>query len=237
MDQPTSAPEPNDLAEEFVELNDYLREGGDPHAAMGRLVELAVEALPGCDSAAITTWPSGKPPRSLASSDPVAAEADQLQYELGEGPCLTAASEDGIFHIPDVEADERWPRFAAKVHANTPIGAVLSFPLGDDPHRTALNLYAGQVGAFDDAAINVAALFAAHAQVLLLHAASAEEVVNLKEALSASRQIGAAVGILMAVHKVSEQQAFDLLRVSSQHLNRKLREIAAHVTRTGQLPR
>lgn len=236
MSQPTTTPEPSDLAGEFVDLNDYLRAGGEPQAALGRLVALAVQGLPGCAWAGITAWPVGKPPYSLANSDPIAATADQVQYELREGPCLTSAEDTAIFHIADLGADRRWPAFAAEVLTRTPIRSVLSLPLGKYPHQTALNLYAGQADVFDATGINIAALFAAHAQVFLLHAASAEQVDNLKRALSASRQIGAAIGILMAIHTITEQQAFDLLRISSQHLNRKLREIAAHVTETGTLP-
>ena len=44
------------------------------------------------------------------------------------------------------------------------------------------------------------------------------------------------MGILMANGKLSNQQAFAGLRTASQHLNRKLHDIAAEVASTGQLP-
>lgn len=58
---------------------------------------------------------------------------------------------------------------------------------------------------------------------------------NLETALATNREIGQAMGILMATHKLTTQQAFDLLRVVSQNSNRKLRDVADDVIHTGIL--
>ena len=58
----------------------------------------------------------------------------------------------------------------------------------------------------------------------------------MERALESSREIGTAIGILMARELCTADQAFDLLRVASQHTHRKLRDIAAHVKETGALP-
>jgi signal transduction histidine kinase/DNA-binding response OmpR family regulator len=63
-----------------------------------------------------------------------------------------------------------------------------------------------------------------------------KRVANLEVALASNRQIGTAIGILMAAHGVSDDGAFELLRAASQHLHRKLRDIAEHVSYTGALP-
>ncbi|GAB2592305.1 hypothetical protein Aab01nite_37790 [Paractinoplanes abujensis] len=226
---------PGDLAATFVTLNQHLSTD-DPGHLLQRLVGLAVTAVPGCDWAAITVWPLTRKPRSMATSGPIAADVDQLQYQLGEGPCLTAAAVSDMIQISDVSTDDRWPDFARAVLSDTPVRGVLSFHLADQPDRTALNLYTSRPGAFDADAVTVAALFAAHARVLLLHATSAGRAAGLENALTASRQIGMAIGILMNIHKISSDDAFDLLRSSSQRLNRKLRDIADEVTETGTLP-
>lgn len=233
---PGSAGDPQDLATAFVELNNRLRAAPDIGVALQRLVDLAVDIVPGCNWAAVTEWPAGHRPRSIAVSARWAATADHLQYTLGQGPCLSAAANEAVVRIADLAADERWPAFAAAVCADTPIRGVLSLHLAEEPQRTALNLYSGAADAFDDAAVTAGALFAAHARVLILHASAAGKADSLERALSGSRQIGAAVGILMATYKVTEDKAFDMLRASSQHLNRKLRDIASDVTHTGDLP-
>jgi hypothetical protein len=225
-----------ELADEFAVLNSFLYTGGEHQVTMHRLVSLAVESVPGCDWAALTVWPVGRHPFSLAYSNDVAADVDRLQYDIGEGPCLTAAAESEVIRIPDLAVDERWPKFASAVLATTPVRETLAFPLDGLHQRHALNLYSRTAAAFDGDAVVIGALFAAHARTLLMHVESSSDVMNLRQALATSRQIGAAVGIVMSTHKITEDQAFDLLRTTSQNLNRKLRDIADDVTESGELP-
>ncbi|HEX4430809.1 MAG TPA: ANTAR domain-containing protein [Frankiaceae bacterium] len=67
-------------------------------------------------------------------------------------------------------------------------------------------------------------------------AAERERASNLAIALVSNRHIGAAIGVLMAFRNITEDQAFKLLRQTSQRTRRKLREVAEEVTRTGVLP-
>jgi AmiR/NasT family two-component response regulator len=62
-----------------------------------------------------------------------------------------------------------------------------------------------------------------------------EHAAHLKDALSTSRKIGAAIGIVMANRRVSEAEAFDILSTASQRANLKLRVIAEEVVYTGDL--
>lgn len=225
-----------DLAHMFVELNHYLFSGEGASEARKKLVDLAIQAVPGCRWAAITEWPRGKRPRSLATSDAVAEEVDALQYEAGDGPCLDAAVESGMYWSPDLRVEHRWPQFAHAALTQSPARGVLSFHLLDQPQRCALNLYSDAPGALDAESVNAGTLFVAHARVLVLHATSTDKVADLSMALTSSRQIGAAVGILMHAHHIDETKAFQLLRLSSSRLNRKLRDVADDVTRTGKLP-
>jgi hypothetical protein len=61
------------------------------------------------------------------------------------------------------------------------------------------------------------------------------KVDNLHRALNSNREIGAAMGILMARHTLTSDQAFDLLRRASQRAHRKIVAIAAEVIETGVL--
>jgi hypothetical protein len=65
--------------------------------------------------------------------------------------------------------------------------------------------------------------------------AAKTQAANLELALVTNRVVGAAIGILMSVHKVTSEQAFDLLRRASQLTQRKLHDIAVEVTETGVL--
>jgi hypothetical protein len=80
------------------------------------------------------------------------------------------------------------------------------------------------------------AVAAVHRERLAERAQHAEDkAANLEIALASNREIGMAMGILMSSRRVSEQVAFDLLRLASSHSHRKLRDLAAEVVQTGQL--
>ncbi len=56
------------------------------------------------------------------------------------------------------------------------------------------------------------------------------------KALGSNREIGMAMGVLMARRHVTRDEAFAMLRRSSQDSNRKVTEVAADVVDTGELP-
>ena len=64
---------------------------------------------------------------------------------------------------------------------------------------------------------------------------TSQHAANLDIALKTARTIGAAVGIIMALHRVSEVEAFALLRKASNDGNRKLRLVAEEVVLTGDV--
>jgi hypothetical protein len=223
-----------ELSEEFAGIGAELRGDANNDDALRRLVELAVKHISGCSWASITVLERGVG-RTLAFSDRIAEQADLLQYKLNEGPCLSAAENDQDYLMFDVEGNTRWPRYAAALVEQTPVRCVLSFDL-IAPESAALNLFAELPGAYDDEAMNTGAIFAAQASNLVALYNAQDTATNLESALGSSRRIGAAIGVLMAHHKVTEDVAFDMLRTSSQHLHRKLRDIAADVVETGTLP-
>ncbi len=147
-----------ELSQEFAELGRELHGPGDNEAALERMVQLAVKHIGACTGASITVV-RGNRGRSLATSDPIAARADALQYETEEGPCLRSAEQDANYLLFDVEAESRWPSFCAALRESTPIRSVLSFRLVAG-HSAALNLFAEQPGAFTDDDIDLATVFA-----------------------------------------------------------------------------
>jgi hypothetical protein len=62
-----------------------------------------------------------------------------------------------------------------------------------------------------------------------------DHIANLQAALRSSRQIGAAIGILMATYRVNEERAFAILKMASQDSNRKVHDLADEVVRTGDV--
>jgi AmiR/NasT family two-component response regulator len=99
-----------------------------------------------------------------------------------------------------------------------------------------LNVYANRVAAFDDAAVQTGLLLATHAAALVAAEVNREKAKSLERGLYTNRDIGVAIGILMAQHKITRAQAFNLLRIVSQNSNRKVHVIAEELIETGVLP-
>jgi AmiR/NasT family two-component response regulator len=72
----------------------------------------------------------------------------------------------------------------------------------------------------------LATLYAAHAAVII---DAARREVQLREAMASRDVIGQAKGILMAQGGVNADEAFGQLRLASQRLNVKLRDLASDV--------
>jgi GAF domain-containing protein len=217
--------------DDFSVLAQRLRDGRSVDEIQQIVVESAVGLIDGCDRAAIGML-DGDTFHSVASTDEVMRLIDDLQNDVGEGPCLEAST-DGIAQVDnDITVSSKWPRLAAIVVERTPVRAMLAVPLLDGGHRSgALNVFADSIDAFDDEAVGAAAILASFASVAIAGARHSERADQLAKGLETNREIGAAVGILMATHRISQDDAFDMLSQASQRLNRKLRDIATGIVR------
>ena len=222
----------------FAELGEELRstEGKSAFAAVTRT---AVRRVEGAAAASITTLRSGRF-QTVGATDERAAKADAIQYELGSGPCLDALLEDNLYRPNDLRADQRWPEYGARLAEQVGFVSMLSYRLHTELAASeliaGLNLYADRPSAFDATAVEVGLLLATHGSLAIAAAFNRERADNLERALRTSRDIGVAMGVLMTQHKITRDQAFDLLRIVSQSSNRKLHEVAVVVGDTGDLP-
>ena len=66
---------------------------------------------------------------TVASTDPEATEADQVEYATDSGPCVEAARRGVETVVPDLRAEGRWPEWAA---ASLRLGFLLG---GRSPRR------------------------------------------------------------------------------------------------------
>lgn len=230
-------PEPGrELANQFASVARALESEPTVEATLQRVVEIARLIVPGCHHAGITVLRRGKP-ETPAATDEVSGEVDKVQYETGEGPCLSAIVEQHTFRTGDLLAETRWPKFSKPAVERTGVRSVLAYRLfTSEDTFGALNLFSRERDAFDDDSVGVGTILAAHAALAFARAREREQISGLEQAVASNRAIGMAIGILMAIRRVGQDEAFDLLRTVSQRTNRKLREIADEVVHTGQLP-
>jgi hypothetical protein len=195
---------------------------------LGSVTTAAVDLIDCIDYADVLMITEGEF-RSVKPTSPMIVELDQLQYDVGEGPCLAAASSDLIIRCPDLSADERWPRFAAGA-LERGIHSSLSFQLYTHKNGgAALNLFSRTPQTFDTQTETLGAMLATQAAIAII---SSDRHTQFESALASRDLIGQAKGIIMERFKIDAVAAFMMLRHLSQTGNDKLLNIAQRVVET-----
>jgi GAF domain-containing protein len=227
-----------EVTDDLARAARVLFAAGNPSETLTQVLALAVATVEGCDLASVVLVDPG-PATAALHTDPAAGDLDGLQQRYGQGPTLDAISAGLIAYVEDLRAETRWPAFVPRAAASG-VRSVLSLPLVADRTVGALTLYARFPQAFGviDRARGV--LLAVLAALALVAAQGHEEderrEANLNAALATREIIGQAQGILIERERVTADQAFDILRRASQHLNQKLRDVAQTLIDTGETP-
>jgi ANTAR domain-containing protein/GAF domain-containing protein len=226
----------HELVEAFELLENQVRRA-DARGVFDAVTTVAVRQIDQADWASITVLDRDVF-RTESATHKQAREGDQLQYAQHSGPCVDALVEAAPLHVADTATERRWPSFIPRVREELGVRSMLSFRMtldDDDKAIAGLNLYAQRPHAFDEQSLVSGLLVATTGAIALTGARQRQQVSNLRAALEHSREIGIAIGILMWQYRITRDQAFNLLRISSQHTHRKLRDVAADVAESGAL--
>ena len=193
------------------------------------IVDAAPRLVEGCDHASLMLRINGQFV-TVAASDDVASTIDGFERDLGEGPCLDAIVDASVYHDADLTDGSPWPRLTERVLGETPVRGMAGFRLraGEDV-TGALNLFSDQPGGLTERAVNQGIVLASFITVALFAAQERKAAVTLKAGLHSNREIGKAMGLLMAFHKITDDDAFAMLRKASQDMNLKLSDVARQV--------
>ena len=209
------------------------REHGDVQRTLEAITAAAADTVPGVDECSISYVVQRRRVTSRAATGELARQVDGLQDALREGPCLDAVWQEQTVRIDDMTTEQRWPRFA-RAAAEAGVLSSLTFQLfTDGDNLGALNLFSRRPRAFGEQSEDVGLVFATHAAIAL---AGAQQQESLQRGIDTRDLIGQAKGILMERYRLPADKAFALLVRTSQHLNRKLTDIAADLAETGALP-
>jgi hypothetical protein len=157
-------------------------------------------------------------------------ELDRNQYDTGIGPCVDCCMLGKEIYLPSTKEESPWPKFSAEA-AEAGVGSTFSVPLRIDGQTIGgLNLYSQWENAKTPEGADIARAYADEASAILANADAhylAQDLISqLNEALESRTIIGQATGILMGQEGLNSEEAFDKLRIASQHSNIKLREVA-----------
>lgn len=217
------------LATALADLAGALQARRDVSAVCEEVVLAGARFVPEAEDAVLSLAERGGM-RTAAATGESAQRMGALQYWCRQGPCLQAIDEGALVRVDSLRHESRWPEFTRRVIQREG-GSVLSVPLMVEGRALgALMLWARRDGVFDGVDERIGSVLAAHAAVAV---AGARERGHLRTALDSRDVIGQATGILMERRRVSAQEAFSLLSGASQHMNRKLREVAERLVWSG----
>ncbi len=188
----------------------------------------------GVDGAGITLM-MGPGSGPVCASDAVSARVEELQYTLGEGPCIDAHRRGGPVLEPDLAAGgaRRWPSFGVQA-AGAGVGAVFAFPLRVGAVRLgAVTFYGAEAGPLGEERMADAITMADVVTQEILVAQSAAPAGAISSDLTAigayRAEIHQASGMLAVQLGVPVSDALVRLRAHAFVAGRPLRDVAADV--------
>ena len=223
---------PTDPTDAWAELYALTGADGTMEQLLQGVVRYAKRRLPGTDEAAITLIRRGTP-GTVATTGGMAVVLDELQYDVGYGPCLDAGRRNEILHIADAATESRWPKYLPPARENG-LASSLSIPIPVENYLFgALNLYSATPNAFSAEAVQLGDAMASHICAALSRAEKIfgyrNQVEQLRRAMQSRAVIEQAKGMIMAQRKCSALEAFTELRTVSMNQNMKLAELAASI--------
>jgi len=202
-----------DVAQALAQAATSMAVRGNPDDTLHAIVLAARSAVPGFNQVSATVVAADGGITTMASTNSLAQDLDSLQYELGEGPCLTALRDRELVLVQRLELEQRWPRYTPRA-VDAGIRSQMAVHLAaDDDVLGSLNFYSTARDTIDPGAFHRASLFATHAALALGYARRLEAV---HASARTHRLIGQAIGMLVERFEIDDDRAFYyLVRVAS----------------------
>jgi len=217
----------SDFAGALAEAARTINQSQSLEETLEAIARAAQASVPGFDAVGISLLHSNGKVETKAATGDLVWKLDALQYDLGDGPCVSSLHEEPVIVVENLRHEQRWPKFVPQaVKLGLKAQMALRLYVDDEGTIGGLNLYSTLSETIAEDAPAAAEVFAAQAAVALGHV---QEVAHLNQALLTRQQIGTAVGIIMERYKLDPQAAFAFLSRLSSHANLKLREVAERV--------
>lgn len=224
-------PFPPELLTTFRAMAEIVYSGESYDTVYDALCRSTVEFVDGADHASLMLHRNGRN-QTVAASDDVAREIDAIENALGEGPCLDAIdeSEPDQHMCSDLTTGSHWSKLGEVIMERTEVKGMAGFRMRQDGQKVgALNVFSDTAGALTDHSLEQAIMLTAYASVAMAALDRGEAATTLRRGLESNREIGKAIGLLMAMHDIDDDQAFQMLSTVSQEMNIKLAQVATQL--------
>ena len=204
--------------------------GGDAAGLLRRVCRVAVRELPAAGAG--VSLMTGQGVRGLsAASDPAAERVEDLQFLLGEGPCVDAFGARRPVLVADLAggARARWPVYSPAAYADG-VRAVFAFPLQVGAARLGvLDLFRGHAGPLDHGELSTALTLADVAVEVLLDGHERQNDADGYTDVGHRAQLFQAQGMVMVQLGVPVGDAMIRLRAHAYAEGRRLPDVARDV--------
>lgn len=211
-----------------------VRPGDKPHLVgrLQRLCRAATASLP-ATGVGVSMMSAEGGQVMVVASNPRHEAVEELQFTMGEGPCLDAFTSRGPVLTPDlaVAARARWPGYAPEV-LERGVHAVFAFPMQVGAARLgALDVYRDRTGPLPSRTLAQAMTFAEAAMVTLLDAGRelrADDALDA-DVLEGRLELYQAQGMVMIQLGITLPEAMARLRGYAYAHNRRVGEVARDI--------
>lgn len=193
---------------------------------------LAVLPVAGA-SVSVLSSPVGQ--STVCSTDAIAERLDELQFDLGEGPCWQAMATRAPVLASDLRTanNSAWPTFAEAIRHDQrahEVAAMYAFPLVvGSLDIGAVDLYALQPGELNSEQVSDAATLASIAAWQVLRRVLGDQASELDNGPSSRREVHQATGMVLAQLNVSAEDAALLVKAHAFASGRSVRDVATDI--------
>jgi GAF domain-containing protein len=223
----------DELTTVFARMSGVLLDEATVDSALETVTSLAADTIAGSTGSGITLLDAGGRRITSAATDDLVRRLDALQYELDEGPCLSAWRERQVLRSGTDGVRGRWPEWSRRAQ-QMGLRAYLSAPLiSRDDAIGAMKVYSTADDAFEARDADVLRRFASQAAIFVANVVTARAAEQLSERMKRTLRtrdlVATARGIVMVRDGVDSEGAFRRLAEQSQQSRRPLRDVAAEV--------
>ncbi|WP_237280310.1 GAF and ANTAR domain-containing protein [Subtercola vilae] len=185
------------------------------------------------DGAAVSTIGAVLGSETISASDALAARLDEIQFDLGEGPCWDALSTANPVLEPDwIHHERSWPGFEAALGVSS-VGALFAFPLMIGPLRLgAIDLYTVRPKMLSDEQVSQTQLLAKIVSRMVLRRAlrlSEDEWVDPPDTKYSRRVVHQATGVVLAQLRIAPDDALLLIKGHAFSAGRSVIDISTSI--------
>jgi hypothetical protein len=208
-----------------------MHELADPRADEGALTSAVLRVVP-VSGAAVSTLGGVLGQETVSYSDAIAARIDELQFDLGEGPCWDVVADGEPVFEPEIQTRPRhqWPAFIEAIRGE-PIGSLFAFPLSIGTLNIgALDLYHLHPATLsDEQARQVIAMAEVISRHVMRRALRIAGELERTENRHGRRAVHQATGFVIAQLELSPEDAQLLIQGQALVQGRSMSEVAQDI--------